>query len=98
MMSKLILPLAIGGGLFLLMSSSSQASPAQGGTYDTLPTSLKQLVSQAYATQDPSMFDLVATRLDAQGYYAQAQLLRSQGQELRSRQGAAAASTMASTI
>jgi hypothetical protein len=87
MMGKLILPLAIGGGLLLLMSSSSQASPSQGGgTYDSLPTPLKQLVVQAYQTQDPSMFDLVATRLDAQGYHAQAQLLRSQGQELRMRQ------------
>jgi hypothetical protein len=93
MMGKLILPLAIGGGLLLLMSSSSQASPSQGGgTYDSLPTPLKQLVVQAYATQDPSMFDLVATRLDAQGYHAQAQLLRSQGQELRTRQAGPATS------
>ncbi|MFZ5894675.1 MAG: hypothetical protein ACOY0T_26670 [Myxococcota bacterium] len=93
MMGKLILPLAIGGGLLLLMSSSSQASPSQGGgTYDSLPTPLKQLVVQAYATQDPSMFDLVATRLDAQGYHAQAQLLRSQGQELRTRQAGSATS------
>ncbi len=90
MMGKLILPLAIGGGLLLLMSSSSQAAPSQGGaTYDSLPTPLKQLVVQAYATQDPSMFDLVATRLDAQGYHAQAQMLRAQGQELRSRQAGA---------
>ena len=95
MMGKLILPLAIGGGLLLLMSSSSQAAPTQGGaTYDSLPTPLKQLVVQAYATQDPSMFDLVATRLDAQGYHAQAQQLRAQGQELRSRQASATASSM----
>jgi hypothetical protein len=94
MMGKLILPLAIGGGLLLLMSSSSQAAPSQaGGTYDSLPTPLKQLVVQAYATQDPSMFELVATRLDAQGYHAQAQLLRAQGQELRSRQASATTSS-----
>jgi hypothetical protein len=89
MIGKLLLPLAIGGGLLLLMSSSSQAAPAQV-TYDSLPTSLKQLVVQAHARQDPGMFELVATQLDAKGFPAQARLLRAQGQQLRIQQAAAA--------
>lgn len=96
MMGKLILPLAIGGGLLLMLSSSSQASPAQA-SFDALPTPLKQLVIQAHATQDPAMFEYVATQLDAQGYPGQASLLRAQGRDLRARQTAAAAPTQAST-
>jgi hypothetical protein len=90
MMGKLILPLAIGGGLLLLLSSSSQAASPQTG-FDSLPTPLKALVAQALATQDPGMFEVVAKQLDAQGYPAQAQLLRSRAQDLKARQGAAAA-------
>jgi hypothetical protein len=92
MMGKLILPLAIGGGLLLLISSSSHAAPSQA-SLDSLPTALKQFAAQALATQDPTMIELAAKQLDAQGFPAQAQVLRSQAQALRARQTAAAAPT-----
>jgi len=93
MIGKLLIPLAVGGGLLLFMSSSSKADT--NVSYDTLPMPLKQLVVQAHATQDPSMFDLVATQLEAQGYPQQARLLRAQGAELRRSRQAAPASMLA---
>ncbi|MFZ5893418.1 MAG: hypothetical protein ACOY0T_20320 [Myxococcota bacterium] len=89
MIGKFLIPLAIGGGLLLFMSSSAKAeTPA--ASYDALPTSLRQLVVQAHATQDPAMFDLVATQLQAQGYPDQARLLRAQGEQIRRAQPAPA--------
>ena len=100
MLGKLLVPLALGGGLIWLLSSSkAQAAPSPGGapglqpanaTYDSLPESLKQLVVQAHATQDPAMFERVAAQLEASGYRVQAQLLRAQGQQLSRARGGGA--------
>ncbi|MFZ5895548.1 MAG: hypothetical protein ACOY0T_31110 [Myxococcota bacterium] len=85
-MMKFLVPLAIGAGLVLLMTSSSKAAPTttQAGPYDALPLPMRQLVVQAHATQDPGMFEVVAAQLELQGYAAQARLMRSQAEQLRS--------------
>ncbi|MFZ5895549.1 MAG: hypothetical protein ACOY0T_31115 [Myxococcota bacterium] len=87
MIGKFIIPLAIGGGLLLFMSSSAKAEPSMA-SYDALPLPLRQLVVQAHATQDPAMFDLVANQLQARGYPDQARLLRMQGEQIRRAQPA----------
>jgi hypothetical protein len=54
MIGKPFIPLAIGGGLMFLLSSSAGASPSSGpaqkNPFDQLPDNLKQLAGQAQAT------------------------------------------------
>jgi hypothetical protein len=89
MIGKLFIPLAIGGGLMFLLSSSAGASPSSGpaqkNPFDQLPDNLKQLAGQAQATNDPSMLEQVAAQLEAQGYREQPRLLRAQATALRQR-------------
>ena len=87
MIGKLFIPLAIGGGLMFLLSSSAGASPnsgpAQKNPFDQLPDNLKQLAGQAQATNNPDMLEQVASQLEAQGFREQPRLLRVQAAALR---------------
>ena len=87
MIGKLFIPLAIGGGLMFLLSSSAGASPSSGpaqkNPFDQLPDNLKQLAGQAQATNDPGTLEQVASQLEAQGYREQPRLLRVQAAALR---------------
>lgn len=86
MLSKLLVPLAIGGGVLLLFASSAKAAPAPVTAFDALPQELRQLVALAQSTNEPTMLDQVAARLEAAGYRDQARVLRAQAEELRRRQ------------
>jgi hypothetical protein len=87
MIGKLFIPLAIGGGLMFLLSSSAGASPSSGpaqkNPFDQLPDNLRQLAGQAQATNDPGTLEQVASQLEAQGYREQPRLLRVQAAALR---------------
>lgn len=87
MIGKLFIPLAIGGGLMFLLSSSAGASPSSGpaqkNPFDQLPDNLKQLAGQAQATNNPDMLEQVASQLEAQGFREQPRLLRVQAAALR---------------
>src|SRR4051812_49290605 len=85
MIGKLFIPLAIGGGLMFLLSSSAGAKPAPAShtPFDSLPNSLKQLAGQAQATNDPDMLEQAAAQLDAQGFHESSLVLRQQAIALR---------------
>jgi murein L,D-transpeptidase YcbB/YkuD len=87
MIGKLFIPLAIGGGLMFLLSSSAGASPSSGpaqkNPFEQLPDNLRQLAGQAQATNDPGTLEQVASQLEAQGYREQPRLLRVQAAALR---------------
>jgi hypothetical protein len=87
MIGKLFIPLAIGGGLMFLLSSSAGASPSSGpaqkNPFDQLPDNLRQLAGQAQASNDPGTLEQVASQLEAQGYREQPRLLRVQATALR---------------
>ena len=93
MIGKLFVPLAIGGGLVFLLSSSASASsnPSSGAPprspFEKLPDSLRQRAAQAQGTNNPSMLEQVATELDAQGLSESAGVLRAQASGLRQRSG-----------
>jgi len=89
MLGKMILPLAIGGGLVFLLASSSNANaaPAAQNPLNALPDDLKQLSGQALATNDPGMLEQVAGRLEARGFAEQGRLLRVQAASIRQQQG-----------
>jgi len=93
MLGKMILPLAIGGGLVFLLASSSSASaaPAAQNPLNSLPDDLKQLSGQALATNDPSMLEQVAGQLEARGFTEQGRLLRVQAASIRQQRGMPAA-------
>lgn len=87
MIGKLFIPLAIGGGLMFLLSSSAGASPSSGpaqkNPFDQLPDNLRSLAGQAQATNNPDMLEQVAAQLEAQGFREQPRLLRVQAAALR---------------
>ena len=90
MIGKLFVPLAVGGGLLFLLSSSAGASTGASSstpktTFDQLPANLRQLAAQAQATNNPAMLEQVAAQLDAQGFGQSASLLRVQAGALRQR-------------
>jgi hypothetical protein len=91
MIGKLFVPLAIGGGLVFLLSSSASASSNSGSgatpknPFEKLPDSLRQRAAQAQGTNNPSMLEQVATELDAQGLSESAGVLRAQASGLRQR-------------
>ena len=57
MIGKLLVPVAIGGGLLLLLSSSAKAETAPRNPFDVLPSNLRVLAAQAQA------LDLLAEEL-----------------------------------
>ncbi|HKO46542.1 MAG TPA: hypothetical protein VJV79_02395 [Polyangiaceae bacterium] len=88
MIGKLFVPLAIGGGLLFLLSSSAGASPASSSpknAFSQVPDNLRQLAAQAQATNNPSMLEQVAAQLEAKGFREPASLLRVQAGALRQR-------------
>lgn len=93
MLGKMILPLAIGGGLVFLLASSSSASaaPAAQNPLNALPDDLKQLSGQALGTNDPGMLEQVAGQLEARGFPDQGRLLRGQAASIRQQRGIPAA-------
>src|SRR4051812_4743039 len=88
MIGKLFVPLAIGGGLLFLLSSSAGASPGSSppkNAFSQMPDNLRQLAAQAQATNNPSMLEQVAAQLEAKGFREPASLLRVQAGALRQR-------------
>jgi len=91
MIGKLFVPLAIGGGLIFLLSSTASAGPSSSAgsvpknPFDQLPDSLRQLAGQAQATNNPDMLEQMATQLDLRGFGESASVLRSQSSALRQR-------------
>ena len=92
MLGKMIIPLALGGGLLFLLASSSSASaaPPAGNPLNSLPDDLKQLSGQALATNDPGTLEQVAAQLESRGFPDSGRLLRVQAASIRQQRGAAA--------
>ena len=92
MLGKMIIPLALGGGLLFLLASSSSASaaPAGGNPLNSLPEDLRQLSAQALATNDPSTLEQVAAQLESRGFAEPGRLLRVQAATLRQQRGSVA--------
>jgi hypothetical protein len=95
MIGKLLIPLAIGGGLILLLSSSAKAESAPRNPFDALPANLRQLTAQAQATNDPAMLEMVAAQLEGQGFPQAAGVLRQQANRIRQARGESAAAPSA---
>jgi len=76
----MIIPLVLGAlGLVALLASNKK--PAGGASSDSLallPQGLNGMAKQAIATNDPQTLNTAADALDAQGFHAQAELLRQQ--------------------
>jgi len=91
MLGKMILPIAIGGGLLFLLASSSSASasaaPAGGNPLNSLPDDLRQLSGQALATNDPNTLDQVAAQLESRGFPEQGRMLRVHAATIRQQRG-----------
>jgi hypothetical protein len=89
MLGKMMLPLALGGGLLFLLASSSSASaaPAGGNPLNSLPDDLRQLSAQALATNDPNTLDQVAAQLESRGFAEPGRLLRVQAATIRQQRG-----------
>lgn len=91
----MIIPLVLGllGLVALSMSSKKPAAPGSGGSsaLDLLPTNLAGLAKQAQATNDPGVLNTAADTLDAQGFTAQATLLRQQANAAQAAKGGTAA-------
>ncbi len=83
MIGKLLLPVAIGGGLLLLLSSSAKAETAPRNPFDVLPSNLRIMAAQAQGTNDPAMLDLTAGQLEMQGFVQAAGVLRMQAEQIR---------------
>lgn len=83
MIGKLLIPVAIGGGLLLLMSSSAKAQSAPRNPFDILPQNLRVLAAQAQATNDPGLLDQTAAQLEMQGFPQAAGVLRMQADQVR---------------
>jgi hypothetical protein len=91
--SSWLLPLAIGGGLALLLVASSgktepqQQKPQQPPNLPPdLQTQFQTLLAQAQAspqTVNPDQMDALAAQLDAQGFPQQASLLRATAAQVR---------------
>src|SRR6478736_1684159 len=92
MLGKMIIPLALGGGLLFLLASSSSASaaPPAGNPLNSLPDDLKQLSGQALATNDPGTLEQVAAQLESRGFPDSGRLLRVQAASIRQQRGSAA--------
>lgn len=92
MIGKLLVPMAIGGGLLLLLSSGSKAQQAASGNpFDALPANLRIMSAQAQATNDPAMLELTASQLEAQGFVQAAGVLRMQAEQVRRMRAGSAA-------
>ncbi|HVY26099.1 MAG TPA: hypothetical protein VHB79_06085 [Polyangiaceae bacterium] len=83
MIGKLLIPVAIGGGLLLLMSSSAKAQSAPRNPFDILPQNLRVLAAQAQATNDPGLLEQTAAQLEMQGFPQAAGVLRMQADQVR---------------
>lgn len=84
MIGKLLLPIAIGGGLFLLLSSNAKvADSPQRNPFDVLPADLRIMAAQAQGTNDPAMLELTAGQLEKQGFVQAAGVLRMQAEQVR---------------
>ena len=83
MIGKLLLPVAIGGGLLLLLSSSAKADTAPRNPFDVLPSNLRILAAQAQGTNDPAMLEQTAAQLEMQGFVQAAGVLRMQADQIR---------------
>src|SRR6478735_664304 len=92
MLGKMIIPLALGGGLLFLLASSSSASaaPPAGNPLNSLPDDLKQLSGQALATNDPGTLEQVASQLESRGFAESGRLLRVQAATIRQQRPASA--------
>ena len=83
MIGKFLIPVAIGGGLLLLMSSSAKAQAAPRNPFDVLPQNLRVLAAQAQATNDPGLLEQTAAQLEMQGFPQAAGVLRMQADQVR---------------
>ncbi len=83
MIEKLLLPVAIGGGLLLLLSSNAKAESAPRNPFDVLPSNLRVMAAQAQGTNDPAMLELTAGQLEMQGFVQAAGVLRMQADQIR---------------
>jgi hypothetical protein len=83
MIGKLLLPVALGGGLLLLLSSSAKAESAPRNPFDVLPSNLRILAAQAQGTNDPGMLEQTADQLEMQGFTQAAGVLRMQADQIR---------------
>ena len=83
MIGKLLIPVALGGGLLLLMSSSAKAQSAPRNPFDILPQNLRVLAAQAQATNDPGLLEQTAAQLEMQGFVQAAGVLRMQADQVR---------------
>lgn len=83
MIGKLLIPVAIGGGLLLLLSSSAKADSAPRNPFDILPSNLRVLAAQAQATNDPGLLEQTAAQLEMQGFPQAAGVLRMQAEHVR---------------
>ena len=83
MIGKLLLPVAIGGGLLLLLSSNAKAESAPRNPFDVLPSNLRILAAQAQGTNDPAMLEQTAAQLEMQGFVQAAGVLRMQADQIR---------------
>lgn len=90
MIGKLLLPVAIGGGLLLLLSSSAKAESAPRNPFDVLPSNLRIMAAQAQGTNDPAMLELTAGQLEMQGFVQAAGVLRMQAEQIRRIRGGTA--------
>jgi hypothetical protein len=99
MIGKLLIPVAIGGGLLLLMSSSAKAQSAPRNPFDILPSNLRVLAAQAQATNDPGLLEQTAAQLEMQGFVQAAGVLRMQADQVRRvRAGTTPAAVAAPTV
>jgi hypothetical protein len=87
MIGKVILPLALGGGLLFLLASNASAAPVGQNPLNTLPEDLRQLSGQALATNDPSTLEQVAAQLESRGFPEQGRILRMQSAAIRQQRG-----------
>jgi hypothetical protein len=83
MIGKLLLPVALGGGLLLLLSSNAKAESAPRNPFDVLPSNLRTLAAQAQGTNDPAMLEQTAAQLEMQGFVQAAGVLRLQAEKIR---------------
>jgi hypothetical protein len=83
MIGKLLVPVAIGGGLLLLLSSSAKADTAPRNPFDALPSNLRILAAQAQATNDPGLLEQTAAQLEMRGFVQAAGVLRMQAEQIR---------------
>ena len=83
MIEKLLIPVAIGGGLLWLLSSSAKADAPQRNPFDVLPANLRVMAGQAQATNDPALLELTAGQLEMQGFVQAAGVLRMQADMTR---------------